>query len=45
MPPERTAPDELIGLEEKPAQRYQKATPPPSAKSNSAWARKFLHAA
>jgi hypothetical protein len=32
MPPERTAPNELIRLEEKPARHYQNATPPPSAK-------------
>jgi hypothetical protein len=32
MSPERTAPNELIGFEEKPARPYQKATPPPSAK-------------
>jgi len=32
MPPERTAPTVLIGLEEKQSRPYQKGTAPPSAK-------------
>jgi hypothetical protein len=33
MSPERTAPNELIGLEEKQRAPYQKATAPPSSKN------------